>query len=639
MNFFEAQADARRATFRLVTLFVLAVITLIALTDLLVIFLLYLNAGPVERDFGLFAASLDGGVHASVAFFILLIVTLGTLYKSAQLRAGGHVVAEMLGGHAVPQNTQDFLLRRYVNVVEEMAIAAGVPVPRLYVMKNEDGINAFAAGLTTDDAVICVTQGALELLDRDELQGVIAHEFSHILNGDMRLNSHLTGWLHGILFLGLLGTYLLRMLSYGRVRSSSRGGGGVAALAMLGGGLAVIGYGGTFFGNLIKATINRQREYLADASAVQFTRTPHGIAGALKAIGGYSYHSRLTSPAAPQASHFYFAAGVQSFFATHPPLAERIRRVDPGWDGAYPRITPAWLEQRKTEEITDGHKEQVAGRIAVVTAVSGALNQLGTFGMPGDQQLAASYGLLDNLPPPLKAAAREPYSARALVYAMLLDRDDTIKRQQLEVIHGRAEEGVFEHVGVLYKLLAMQPREHYLPLVEMAIPALRALSPLQNQRFSGVMMAIIRADNHISMFEWVVSTVILNALDGGLEASQRVVYNRRLRQHGIQTRVVLSMLAHADAPDEAAARHAFVKGMEAIEMVGGELYPAASLQFVTVNNALRQLDRLVPEQKKKLLEACIAIVRANAQVRIDEIEVIRAIAAAIHCPMPPVVSG
>ena len=633
VNFFEAQADARRATLRLVALFVLAVVTLIAAADLLIVFLLYANADIGEPDFRTFAGDLGAGIHVSIAFIVLFFVALGAIYKMAQLRGGGHVVAEMLGGHVVPHNTEDFLLRRYVNVVEEMAIASGVPVPRLYVMRNEVGINAFAAGLTTDDAVICVTQGCLDLLDRDKLQGVVAHEFSHIFNGDMRLNSNITSMLHGVLLLGLMGSYLLRVLFYGRVRTSK--GSGFAALALLGGGLTVIGYGGTFFGNLIKATINRQREYLADASAVQFTRNPNGIAGALKMIGGYPYHARLISPAAPQASHFYFAAGINAIFATHPPIGKRIRRIQPDWDGTYPKVTPKWHKPR-TEEIVDGKKEAAPDKVAATMAVAGALNQLATFEVPGDRQIAGTSGLIEAIPQALKSAARDPFTARALIYAMLLDSDAAIKHSQLETIRSRSEEGVFGNVGNLNKLLNMQPRDYYRVLIDMAVPTLRSLSRIQMRRFLGVMTELIRADNHMSVFEWTVSTIITNALETELDPVRRMVFNRLLQQHIIQVRVVLSMLAYINATDETAARQAFYQGARIAGLEGVEIYPANSLQFVTVNNALKMLDRLTPNDKKRLLEACIEVARSNQNIQISEIEVIRAIAASIHCPMPPV---
>ncbi len=349
MDFFSAQDAARSHTTRLVILFLLAVVSLIVLTNLLVMgFMTYLDvqldgmnvlqmnadhlqvSGRLANFFDKFNWERFLVIGAAVA----LVVAAGSLYKIASLRGGGRVVAESLGGRRISQDSDDRLQRKVLNVVEEMAIAAGTPVPPVYVLEQEAGINAFAAGLTPADAVIGVTRGCIEQLSRDQLQGVIAHEFSHILNGDMRLNLRLIGVLHGILLIGLVGYFIFRSAFFSsNSRSNSRTSGGIPLLA-LGAGLAVIGYTGTFFGNLIKASVSRQREFLADASAVQFTRNPAGIAGALKRIGGFKAGSRMESPLAPQMSHAYFSPGVEIQFAVcHPPSA----------GGAHPP-NPATLE-------------------------------------------------------------------------------------------------------------------------------------------------------------------------------------------------------------------------------------------------------------------------------------------------------
>ena len=261
--------------------------------------------------------------------------------KSPNSPAGGTVVAERLGGRRVFPNTIDPAERRLLNVVEEMALASGVPVPPVFLLSEEQGINAFAAGYSPSDAVVGVTRGCAEQLTRDELQGVVAHEFSHILNGDMRLNMRLIGVLHGILLMGLIGRELLRLGAFG-------GGGALATkttapphLLVIGLAFMIIGFLGLFIGNLIKAAVSRQREYLADASAVQFTRNPEGIAGALKRIGAAVFGSKLATPRAAEASHMYFAEGISSLFATHPPLNDRIARIEPQWDGKYPAALPA----------------------------------------------------------------------------------------------------------------------------------------------------------------------------------------------------------------------------------------------------------------------------------------------------------
>ena len=338
MNFFEHQDQARRKTGMLVGLFVVAVAGLIVGTYVLImsLYLGGLEQASQQREMLINQFGPDTfwrpDIFVGVALAVFLVVGGGSLYKTAQLSGGGEPLALSLGGRRLLSDSSDPVERKVLNVVEEMALASGLPVPPVFMMDREQGINAFAAGYQPEDAVIGVTRGCVENLSRDELQGVIAHEFSHILNGDMRLNIRLIGIVHGILLVGLIGYYTLRIAAASGSRRSSndKGGGGLAFLG-LGLGLMAIGFIGTLIGNLIKAAVSRQREFLADASAVQFTRDPNGIAGALKKIGGFNAGSKVTVAKATEASHMFFATGVAELFATHPPLAKRIARIDAFW--------------------------------------------------------------------------------------------------------------------------------------------------------------------------------------------------------------------------------------------------------------------------------------------------------------------
>ncbi|MEC9372805.1 MAG: M48 family metallopeptidase, partial [Planctomycetota bacterium] len=350
MNFFEHQDAARKRTGRLVALFILGVAGVFVATYLVVAgVVLWMQSRGDDGEVAL-RSLLDWRLLAGVGAAVFFIIGGGSLFKVAQLRSGGgSYVARHLGGRLLDRNTNDPLERRILNVVDEMAIASGTPSPPVFFMDREEGINAFAAGYSPKDAVIGVTRGCAEQLSRDELQGVMAHEFSHIFNGDMRLNIRLIGLLNGILIVGAIGYFILRSAVYtggARRRSSDDKGGGVIAILALGAGLALIGAIGTFFGSLIKAAVSRQREFLADASAVQFTRNPDGIADALSRIGGLSKRARIDNPNAPEASHMFFGQAVTSgfagMFATHPPLPQRIKRITPSWDGTFlpPRRTP-----------------------------------------------------------------------------------------------------------------------------------------------------------------------------------------------------------------------------------------------------------------------------------------------------------
>jgi Zn-dependent protease with chaperone function len=284
MNFFEHQEAARRNSRRLVVLFALAVIAIVIAVNVAATVLFQMFAAPVGLRWQ--SGSLPNGFYFTNTVVVLGLIFGGTLLEMNRLKAGGVAVAQMVGAREVDTSTRDLLDRRLVNIVEEMAIASGVPMPRVFVMDAETSINAFAAGHSIDDAIVAVTRGTLTRLSRDELQGVIAHEFSHILNGDMRLNLRLIGVLYGLLIVALAGRFLLELGGRSRGGGDRSSGSAIAVLVAAGLALWVLGYIGVFFGRLIKAGVSRQREFLADASAVQFTRNPDGIGGALRKIAG-----------------------------------------------------------------------------------------------------------------------------------------------------------------------------------------------------------------------------------------------------------------------------------------------------------------------------------------------------------------
>ena len=416
MDFFQDQETARRKTGLLIAYF-LAAVVLIILLSYAIVAGAFLLAGRHDGPRLHSAADLwDPGLFAAVSLGTLALIGGGSLYRVASLAGGGHNVAEMMGGRPLASQTTDPDERKILNVVEEMAIAAGTPVPPVYLLEQEDGINAFAAGYAPGDAVIGVTRGCIQDLTRDELQGVIAHEFSHILNGDMRLNIRLIGALYGILLISMTGWIIFRSTAYGnqyeRRRDDDRRGANPWPLVGLA--LYVLGYIGVFFGNLIKAAVSRQREFLADASAVQFTRNPDGIAGALKKIGALSEGSRVRNPEAQEASHLFFGDAVGhllGIFATHPPLVERIRRIDPSFDGDFSRIRVGIAGVPRPEAdppSTTLRPPSRPGREVIGFSPSRMVDRIGTV---EPRQLAYASAVLGSLPDPLKALAYEPFGA------------------------------------------------------------------------------------------------------------------------------------------------------------------------------------------------------------------------------------
>ena len=630
-DFFERQDAARRNTTRLVILFALAVLALIVSIDLLLAATMgYLGRNP-ETGAVDWALAVDPQVVSLAVFGTLIVAGGGTLFKIAQLRGGGQVVAEQLGGRLLNPDTTVPSEQQLLNVVQEMAIASGAPTPPVYLLDHEAGINAFAAGFTPSDAVIGVTRGAAEGFTRDEMQGVIAHEFSHILNGDMRLNIRLIGLLHGILIIGILGYFVLRMAAFsGAGRSRSRQESSPLPLLALGAGLMAVGLFGTLFGNLIKAAVSRQREFLADASAVQFTRQPAGIAGALKRIGGATTGSGVQSPNAPEASHMFFGRatrGLSGLFSTHPPLAERIRRIDPSWDGALPEGPPV----TSTEPSRAGVAAFAGG------AASSAAPTVDQVGQPaGEAHLQYAERLVKSLPAQLVSAAHETYGARAVVYALLLDHEAEPRQRQLMHLEGAADPGVYEETLRLIPIVQQLDMRARLPLLDMSLPALRGLVRAQYELFKQNVAALVQADNAIDLFEWSLHRILLHDLEAHfVRRSPPRVRHRTLASVRSHSELLLSMLAYAGHRDLESAQHGFEQAKRTLGLPKARLHPVDDLQFSALDTALAAVEEAAPKVKRQLLRAAVACIAADRAVTATEAELLRAMSASIGCPMPP----
>ena len=642
-DFFERQDIARRNTGRLVFLFVLAVLAIMAsIYLLLVVTMGYLSRDP---ETGAIDWSLTGDLQLVGIAVVgtLVVVGGGTLFKIAQLRGGGRVIADELGGRRLNPDTSIPAERQLLNVVEEMAIASGTPAPPVYLLDEEEGINAFAAGFTINDAVIGVTRGAVERLPRDELQGVIAHEFSHILNGDMCLNIRLIGLLNGILIIGILGYFMFRVSAFSsyRQRRSSRDSSPLALLA-LGAGLMVVGFLGTFFGNLIKAGVSRQREFLADASAVQFTRQPAGIAGALKRIGGVLNGSTVQSPNAPEASHMFFGqatSGLSGLFATHPPLAERIRQLEPSWNGQFAEGVP------RTGSASAPHPSAagVAG-LAGAEAVNGAAAQSVTsavdhIGQPNTAHLHYAAELLDELPTAIVDASREPHGARALIYALLIDRRTEARKVQLAHLSRAADPGVCKETLKLLPLVEQLNARVRLPLVDITLSALRALTDAQYQQFKQNIIELVEADHTIDLFEWSLQRILLHDLEvQRFSATPGRVRYRKLYRLQPHYELLLSTLAHTGHRDEASAREAFEQAKRLAALPQARFRQGEECGLEAVDAALTVLEEAAPRVKRQVLQAAAACIAADRKVTIAEAELLRAISASLGCPMPPLLS-
>ncbi len=640
MDFFTAQDRARRKTGVLVLLFILAVVGLILLTNLLVLGILaYHQTFTLSFQPEQLAQQFQWDVFIGVAVVVTALVLFGSAYKTLSLAGGGERVAQMLGGVVISQDTDDPAQRKLLNVVEEMAIAAGMPVPRVYLLE-EEGINAFAAGVSPNNAVIGITRGAMETLSRDELQGVIAHEFSHIFNGDMRLNIHLIGVLHGILLLAMIGYFLLRSMRFMRGSRNRQAGALLFAVLILGVGLLVIGYVGHFFGQWIKALVSRQREYLADASAVQFTRHKQGIAGALKKIGGNLYGSALQTPAAPEYSHAYLAQGVsgflQSMFATHPPLEDRIKRLDPYWDGEY--IVPTKAEPDAAPAAETPARPQPVPEIAgavIAAGILGADKMVEQVGHFNEQQIETARSILDSIPRKWREAAVEPFGARAVIYALLLDPRAGMEALQQQLLEQQADPQVLALTRQLADSRAQLPQSVRLPLLELSLPALQSLSPDQYRRFRKVVQALIAVDKKVDLREWILQRLVIQQLDQhfGLRKLPRASHGK-LEKLESQVATILSLLAHTEHADPQQAEPAFRAGATEAGFSELELLPRDALNLKILNDSLDTLEQLKPLAKPRLLKACAACLLHDGNTTIPAQELLRTIASCLDSPMP-----
>ncbi len=628
MNFFEQQAAARRTSTRLVLLMALAIAGIVLAVDGVV------WVATQSPKLVLFATL------SSVA-----VIAIGSLYRIASLGGGGEPVAQQLGGTLVPENTTEPGLRRLRNVVEEIAIASGVPVPKLYVLEHEAGINAFAAGYSTSDAVVAVTRGALDRLNRDELQGVIAHEFSHILNGDMRLNIRLVGVLFGILMIGLIGR---KILEHGRFGGRGKGIGAILVAALV---AMLIGYIGLFFGRMIKAGVSRTREKLADASAVQFTRQTQGLSGALKKIGGLHDGSRLNQRSdAEEVSHMLFGDGVgfdQLFagklFATHPPLLERIRALEPGFnDEALARLQAQWIASPP-----DGMQEDVALGLSGGSGsrLPGATQELSVTPPMVAAQVAApaadDYRRADSIviaiPEALHDLARQREAVMPLLLGLLLGEDEALAERQHADIAARLGGDIADHAVRIHQQLTadLHPMLR-LPLAALAFPVLRLRPRPQLDAFMDTVHAVVHADGQVSLFEYCLGRLLTVQVRESLDPSRYARFGRR-KPGNVRNEfaTLLAVVAQAGHEDRASAQHAYLAGLQRVLPRDHLPYAPPANGVLALDAVWEPLDALDPLAKQAMVEAVTAAVSHDGRVSVAEAELLRMICGALHCPLPP----
>lgn len=623
MNFFRHQEEARRNTGRLILLFSLAVIAVILTVNLLFIAGIGFTLGA-HRISGIY----DAEHWAVVSFTTLAVILISSFFRQLSLSKGSDV-ANSLGATLLDPGSRDPDERRLLNIVEEMAIASGMPVPDVYVMEDS-GINAFAAGYQPSDAVVGITRGAISALTRDQLQGVIAHEFSHIFNGDMRMNMRLTGIIYGIVFIGEIGRMIVRgshNRGYTTRRTDPRA-------AIFGFALMAIGYGGEFFGRMIKSAVSRQREFLADASAVQFTRNPDGISGALKVIG-YGAGSRVGSPSALEVSHFFFGPVMRfrrTMFATHPPLDERIQKIQPGWDGHYLKPRMQHIELRDfTYNDSDaisgfsGSHDQTPANVDNTKAPAESGYATVPYESRGEEFLRSELAIINAM------------SAEALVFALLMSgSSEETAREQQNMIQQKHGSATFREALRYLNEVRRTDKEVRLELVERAMPALRRMSLKQYRTMNQTLVGMIQLDNRIDLFEWCLYRLILQYLGrhfGTLPAFRQ----KRKSAHALADDIaaVIAYVAHAGTKDYQSAVLAFEAGISSEQLLMRDCNPehAPHKSLKPLNKALSALIASAPEVRERVMRAISVCVHHDGKITMEERDMIRTLAAILETPL------
>ena len=634
MDFYARQEAARRTTRWLLLAFLVSVALVVAAVDAIVVVLL--GASDPQAS--------PAGPLVLTTIVVLAIICGASLFKTLSLRAGGGVVARSLGGARIERNTRDPALRRLHNVVEEMAIASGVTMPEVYVLENEDAINAFAAGNSPADAAIAVTRGAATLLSRDELQGVVAHEFSHILNGDMRLNLRLLGWTFGLLAIAIVARIVLQSSprTGGRDRRDGAGALMLAALAVM-----VLGYIGVFFGRLLQAAVSRHRERLADASAVQFTRNPGGLSGALLKIAGVSSGSRLVTPQAEEVAHMLFAAGLPRLFATHPSLEERLKELDPSFRASElparaAEAARSAMRQRQADATqstaparpaaTGGEFAQGMPHAALASQAAAIAAQAGTI---ATEQVRYAERARASIPEGVREFVDSADHARALTLALLVSKVPEVLEAQRRVLEDAYGAEFSAHVLAQRATADTLSPALRLPAVQQLFPSLRRLSLGERQKLRDVVGRLALTDSRIDVFECCLTLLLASSLYDGLEGGAQHG-SASLLQEIDAIHVLFSVLAAQGATDRSLPTPAYEAGISVVLPEHRPAFRNIDEWPTALRDALARLVHLRPFAKKVLIEGMVRCIAHDRTLSVAEGELLRTVCAVLHCPLPPI---
>jgi Zn-dependent protease with chaperone function len=581
--------------------------------------------------YALLATYIGAPARAPLELYLLVGGTVGgfilavSAYRLWQLGDGGPAIAHWLGARYVEPGKCTPAERKLVNVVEEMAIASGISVPPVYILEWDDAINALVAGYSPHEAVIIVTKGAVQKLSRDELQGVIAHEFSHILNGDMALNVRLVGVLAGLTWMADYAERVIQEAAWHNrgLAREERGAGAVQALfAAL---IAFVGFPGTFAADAIKAAISRERERLADAASVQFTRNPDGIAGALDSILALRAHTMVRAVQCGPFSHMFFAPAVGRWWSppTHPPILERIRR-------AHPRFRRDEYRERRHGTRTEVAVIDGSGNVVKNLRMDTALAMVASVGRPALEHVDYAKRLLARLPSRLREALQRADEAELAMFALALEPEGATRGVELQALAARRGAEARAKVVELHVYVGGFARNHMLTLADLAVPAIKEQRQKARDAFLSDLAAMVESDRRVTLREFVLLTLLRQRLREGAGQPIRTQF-RRIEEVAPDAHVVLSLLSLDQT--------AFEKGAAVLKLGWRAPLERASLSTAKVSASLERLRHLSPFAKPGILKACVEAAAADGVFRLPEVELVRMVAATLDCPVPPALAA
>lgn len=639
MNFYHEKSRAKRNSFILILIFLVSISLFIFLINTIALgFYSFFSDESFEQTLDLYRADFA----PEISIFVLCIVVSGMVYKYLELKSGGKAVANSLGAWLIDRDTNKYHEQLVLHVVDEMALASGISTPPVYILKDHS-INGFVAGYSYDDAVIVVTRGAIEKLNKEELQGVIAHEFGHIFNGDMRLNLNLTSILHGIMIVGIIGWKLIHFpLSLGSGNrdfymekpnfKNEVGAGFAGSLMLLGISLMILGFVGTIIGDSIKSLISRQREYFADARAVQYTRMIDGIADALKKIGGDKRHSYIHNASVNSYSHFYFANGVESFMGslipTHPPLRKRILRLDESWDGEF--ITPFVTSKQPLSKKRESVEEKIQRVQKTVTLIA-SLEITNRF---TQQNLANAQNFISSIPLKLVKMSKNAFSSQGIILALLARDDMEISRLEIKNLKATNEQLYYQFTQAFKEIRTLQ-RSSFLPLINLCIPSLKQMSKEQYRSFRDLVVSWIWANDKMVFFEWNLKQLLLYPLDinfGYINPTVRVYSS--LSQVKEEASFFVNFLISLENIDKEIKRELFTKTCLHVNVQNLRFINIKNIDFAKLQRAFKKLVLLDDKSTITLLKMAIFIFSKHDKISPKNQEILYAIASALRLPLP-----